>query len=522
MAPSQTASHSPKFAMLSRERIRNRLVLWGKIAPGVLLLLSFISFFLLLAIEISKTGIFTSPVNFFELDFGRVIGDLTSISGDHYRTKVHPIFVLMFGLFGSAMKQATGDAGLSAVLLTNFVGAAGVLLSYVVFIMLCHDRLNAFLLACLYGVTNASIFFSVIPETSSFASCSLIFTYALFLWSLRERTIRQPLWILAGILTLGITITNFAQTFICYLIVCCSIYDFKKNPKKLVDVPIFAGCTLLITGLLALLQKAIFPSSNLFFLPSSFAEEHLYASIRIFSDPLPVIGELLQNFFIINISAPNPVVVANPNGGYSLINFSGLLRYAPLGWVSLILWLLLLLAGIYSIFFTRENQLFYKGVAFCLLFNFLLHCFYGVYDNQIEYFVYAGNFSFLAFCLVGNLGKLRFFSFRCILIIEIALLAFTNVTFLTKITGIAGEESGSLLTSEQNLSLLRKQAGDIAHLPSSDYFLFGMGPRQKLVYQDGQLIDLQNGSVVKTWQLSHETIIRQSIGLNLSPGRVLT
>lgn len=57
------------------------------------------------------------------------------------------------------------------------------------------------------------------------------------------------------------------------------------------------------------------------------------------------------------------------------------------------------------------------------------------------------------------------------------------------------------------LSTLRQEFGPVRELPDVDFFLFGMGSRRKLIYQDGILRDAFSGTIVKQWDVETEIIL---------------
>lgn len=57
------------------------------------------------------------------------------------------------------------------------------------------------------------------------------------------------------------------------------------------------------------------------------------------------------------------------------------------------------------------------------------------------------------------------------------------------------------------LDVLRQAYGGVRELPDVPFFLFGMGPRRKLIYQAGVLRDARSGDVIKQWNIASETIV---------------
>ena len=118
----------------------------------------------------------------------------------------------------------------------------------------------------------SQLFLSIVPDRASLATLSLLVTYIIFFISLYKRRIPSWLWLAAGVFSLGVTTTNFIQTLICFFI--AQVASGKPMPKAkgvvAKNLIIFGGGVLLFTAGLALIQKTIYPSSTLFFLPSVF------------------------------------------------------------------------------------------------------------------------------------------------------------------------------------------------------------------------------------------------------------
>ena len=58
----------------------------------------------------------------------------------------------------------------------------------------------------------------------------------------------------------------------------------------------------------------------------------------------------------------------------------------------------------------------------------------------------------------------------------------------------------------EQLKTLREAWGNSRQLPDAPFFLFGMGARQKLIYQAGKLIDGHSCTIVREWRVAEETI----------------
>jgi hypothetical protein len=362
------------------------------------------------SLALSQTPAFTENDVLFQLDTKRTVDDMTYFGGFHYRTKVHPIFVLLTEPAGEILVLATHNHILAAVILNSLFGAAGVVLIFVMFTRLFGSRRKAVLLAVLFGVTASQVLLSVIPGTSTLAVCSLLATMNLFAYSLCKKAMPVIPWILAGVFTLGVTTTNVAQTVICFAIGCLYVYRDQGLWIKVRKTSLFLAGVVGVTVILALVQKVIYPSSMLFFLPEAYTEDMQYASTLILHNPGIVLWQLFKNFFLVNIIAPQPVVFPMEGRSLPAVTFTPAMQFTSAGYAGLILWISLWLTGIaFAIKKYRKmpktltgNRVFLIGSALCLLFNLALHSVYGVGEHgAIEYFLYSANFTFLVIAIWG-------------------------------------------------------------------------------------------------------------------------
>ena len=68
---------------------------------------------------------------FFNADTARVYDDMTSFEANHYRTKVHPLFVLFTQPFVLVLKKIFGELN-AVVIFQAFIGALCVVLFYLI------------------------------------------------------------------------------------------------------------------------------------------------------------------------------------------------------------------------------------------------------------------------------------------------------------------------------------------------------------------------------------------------------
>lgn len=65
----------------------------------------------------------------------------------------------------------------------------------------------------------------------------------------------------------------------------------------------------------------------------------------------------------------------------------------------------------------------------------------------------------------------------------------------------------SLDAYRTNLDSLRREWPTVRELPNMKFFLFGMGNRRKMVYQNGTLFDARTGEVIRQWKMIQDFIL---------------
>jgi hypothetical protein len=220
----------------------------------------------------------------------------------------------------------------------------------------------------------------------------------------------------ATIFALGMVISNVVQGILVYFF---SIYQSRLNKKLFIKLLAFIGLVLSGAIALSLLQKLIYPSTDLFFVPGSYySKEGNYISLpNQFSNLFSRLLKLLGYVFIFNFIALKPHIWRtaedNPPSWIKLnsttapwVNFdppSITLLYIP-GIFAFFLWTILLLWSVYAfIKFRYDKMPIMRSLVFCILFNFLLH---SVYGKDYELFLFTPNWTFLVLTWVALSLKL--------------------------------------------------------------------------------------------------------------------
>jgi hypothetical protein len=375
--------------------------------PFLILLAEFVIFFgiyLYGGLLFADTGVFAKYDLLFDADVPRVIADITEFYGDHHRTSVHPLYVLFVNPTGSIISRLVSNKTYVALFMNSVFGALGVVLAFIYFWIQSKDALYSFLFSILFGFSMSQLFWSSVPETYSLGVCTLLLNYILFKNDFGRKVIHEGLWLVLGILTIGVAITNFAQTLILYIFVSTNIPRARgRRIRNIASIFGYAFKVLMITIALVFIQKLIYSSAALFFMPGSVTSEFVWGAWVLFTNPLHVIWQILKDFFIINIIAPLPNTflyrgnIIEIQRGFTnikgiAVTFSNSWNYFWIGFVGIASWLLILILGFAKGFVLKSKNLsFGMAIILCLLFEALFHSYYGWRpDGSSRLFLYSG------------------------------------------------------------------------------------------------------------------------------------
>jgi len=301
-----------------------------------------------------------------------------------------------------------GDRFTATFLLVPLTGGLCVLLAYLFVKRWSGSQIYALLVASILGASAAHLVFASIVESYIFSAAALLL---FFLLLLDEKTHLFTL-VAVGALTFGITITNFIQTFIGFVV---------ARPKfKSIFMYGLLASALSIT--LTILHAAAYPSALMFFDPAGAGVESEY-SIPLLGQPAwRLIGRavlLLRNIFLYGIVAPKPFILTTEVGStFPRFNFYKLApgnfsysSYEGVGKLLILAWGLLIVAAaaafVWKIFRTRKLDLT-AAFPLALIFTLWPHMTYGS-----EPFLYAANWTYALLLFVAaslsDFGRRRWF-----------------------------------------------------------------------------------------------------------------
>lgn len=152
----------------------------------------------------------TAEDTWFDSDVARVVLEMTNRHAEHRRSNVHPLFSLatypatLVLRYGAHLSDARATA-LFAIAIAGIWAAA----LYLLLRLLALRRADAVLLT-LVGVTSAAaIFWLPIRETYGLGSTTILLALVLMAWARRAKDRRTGAWLLAGVIAVGITVTNW-------------------------------------------------------------------------------------------------------------------------------------------------------------------------------------------------------------------------------------------------------------------------------------------------------------------------
>jgi hypothetical protein len=365
---------------------------WRTLAILLTLFLVFWALYLHIGMAMEGRGTLRNNM-FFHSDIGRVIGDIARANAPHDRTSVHPLFVLLTHPFGAGLNYLIKSPPLAAATLNSCVGGLSVALACLFFRIVGVALRRSSLGALFLGLSASNLCFGSAPETYIFSLFSIIL---LFLGiALKPGDWRYFLPV--GILSFGVLITNGAMAVITYAVSLARPVGWVRRLSlaALLGVSILAA-----SAALALLQKQIWPTSDLFFRPTALEREKGFASDRrTWQLVLQREALLLRYVLIFDFVAPKTYINKEKANRPALQISSKSLNALPAsGRLAAGIWSALMLWGVWL---TAKYKLYRRavmlGLLLCILDNLFLHTFYGD-----DLFLYSCNtcFTVLAWVLL--------------------------------------------------------------------------------------------------------------------------
>jgi hypothetical protein len=332
---------------------------------------------------------------------------------DYYWRSVHPFVLLIIRpLVSLTALLLKGDKLHAAIVMVAFAGALCVFLAWYFVKHTTGNVLHALLIASLLGASAAHLVFGSLIETYIFLAVVML----VFLVLLLKDTPTFAL-VFTGLLSFGITVTNFVQTAIAFIVV-------KRDFKQWLKYGLIVGALVIP---LALLNNLVYPNSQpYFFIPSNLTTE----TDNTFLPSIARGMAILRVMFLHSIVAPDPLILEEEIPFLKVWIFKAspmrLSEYeTPFGAALAFAWGGLLLTGGFLFLkgLKKQNNRFAFSFTLILLFNFGLHLRYGK-----DLFLYSANWTYALILFLGLawrelVGK-RWF--QIVLLVFLALLLVNN------------------------------------------------------------------------------------------------
>jgi hypothetical protein len=360
-------------------------VLWS----GLLLFGLFFGLYYWIGSAFAATPIFLTNNNvFFGADHLDAIQNWPRMAGEFQHEGAHPLMVLLLHPFAAVLAYLAGSELVSVLAMTAACGAASVVLCYFSCALWQRHPWRSLAPALVFGFSISQVVFGSIPETYAVVGAALAFTYFLLVAGLRGLYTGFVAWVLAGLIAFGMLITAFVQPLIAYTGVVFAREKRQTRPLWTWLLPVLYVLTvLLLAAALNWLQLSLFPGTQLFFLPTTFAQQAEFVDLtRLLEQPLAVLGEVARHLLVVNLFGFFPVPVVNGDNPDIFFAYRPAdLHYSASGMAAAVLWLGLLVDGVLQNARSRDGRLYLLILGAIVLVN---GAFYSVFNPE-EMFLYS-------------------------------------------------------------------------------------------------------------------------------------
>jgi hypothetical protein len=319
--------------------------------------------------------------SWFESDVARIHDNMTNRQSNHYRASVHPLFSLVSYSGVRGIREALGldeRTGIQA-----FTAATAAVWTITLFLLLrvigCR-RSDAVLFTVLAAASASAMFWFVVPETYPLGSISILLALGAVAFAERRR-LHWTLFIVASALSLSFTVTNWMAG------IAAAAVRFR--PRRALAI---TGAALAVVLALWCVQKVLFPSAGS---PFAQAEEMKYVLHERSGGPLAV----ARSFAFHSILMPEfEELERSQRPDWPILVTQGAAVGSGSQWgaIGVILWSLLLIAGVWGAARTGRDGRFRIALGLVILGQLALHMLYGE-----ETFLYSCHFGSLLVVLAA-------------------------------------------------------------------------------------------------------------------------
>lgn len=438
----------------------------------------------------------------FGSDIPTVFGNITSFDSDFGRNNKHPLFPLfvfpiVFGLGKILSLDPLSAARLVAVLVAvSWVGSL-----YALFRLMGCQRLDSTLFSILGGVSAASMFWLVTPESFSFGSVTILLGL-IFVVLTQYQQLPMGWYVAVNIVTVSITITNAMVGIFATLI--------NQRWQRVIKIGVIS---LLMSTALWVVQRILFTNSGFPFQPGTFIGEKKFVTVPEKGGVLAAIS----SFFYQTMVMPAVEFIDSPIRPDWIkldVNTLNPISGSWMGGIAVFAWTGLLLLGFWGLFSIKQHVKLRLVLGLTLVAQLLMHSVYGLGET----FIYTLHFAplLLTLAALSLFTRLRLLSLGLVVILIVSA-GVTNRIQFNRVTATLGNYG----TPHQQLETQMKLRPSDPWVRSAGHVLLaspGSAVESKAFYEPGGSFSPEPGSFgVSIWAIDRQGNLKatsDSIPLN--------
>jgi len=369
-------------------------------------ILTFVSFSFLFILYTLVSVLFVYYINslshdfMFNCDSPRVLLDFTDMYADHYRTKVHPLYVLFVYPLTSILMFLGLNNIMAVIIIMTLISTINAYLVYKIATkFLKNNQILAILITIFYALSFTVLENLMIVESFIFSLFTILLFWCFFIYNFNKLKLNFKnivILILLGTLCFSMLLTNFAH-FLLGLFFLIVINKKKKFKEYVYDCFKYAGiviASIAISSILIEIQSFLFPRTQS-------AIEYIKTMILdMFRENKQAEEFSYINFSINGTSFLNILIyffgIAFTGG---IIKKEWFLFVVPNA-ITTIMIIIMFILAIYSLFnIIRYKKYIALPIILIYGFEMVLHLFYG--NNELMLYINQSSFLLLTIIAIG-------------------------------------------------------------------------------------------------------------------------
>jgi hypothetical protein len=305
----------------------------------------------------------------FNNDTTRTFDDMAVYEADHYRSNLHPLFVVLVLPVVYALKTVLLVEPITAVrIVIAVVASLWFSLLFILLRLIGCRQFDAILFSILAASSAAAMFWFVIPETYPFGSLSMLLGLVLVALATKYRKPSQLWYVLVSALTLGFTVTNWMTGILATIV--------NHRPKQSLQITLKAFS---LVAVLVVVQKIIFPAFNAGFLYLFLTAHEEASSTGVLRPDYGGPMTIIKCFVFDTMVMPSINLLDNKFPAFSKLSvqMSSPGSASVWGAIAVVLWIALLSLGLRGLFSVKQHQQLRIVLGLSLLGQLALEIVYG-------------------------------------------------------------------------------------------------------------------------------------------------